>query len=245
MDYENLVEFLVEEIYRKIQEDGFKRPPLKKKKKSLVIVGESNVNKYKKVLDDFTLSPLTQECSECDAVLITKLCLKGLSNLALGSCNTKEESFVLEMLLKGKRVFVLYEGILYRRYKNTAPKVLYNKYIKFEEEIKSYGVEIIKDLSELRSLYYEEFREEKLLEEGSLKEDFKALKREDKEEEFKGEEVKALGTLDLSKKRLISEGDLRKPHIKGIKKLLLNKKAIITPLAKDYIRINHLEVLLS
>ena len=52
-------------------------------------------------------------------------------------------------------------------------------------------------------------------------------------------------TINLSNKKLVSESDLRKPHINGVRTLIVDKKAIITPLAKDYIRINNLNVVLS
>ncbi|MDX5617092.1 ethanolamine utilization protein, partial [Clostridioides difficile] len=49
-------------------------------------------------------------------------------------------------------------------------------------------------------------------------------------------------SLDLRTKKLISEADLRKPTINGVKNILVNKKSIITPLAVDFMRIHHLKL---
>ena len=200
MDYEKLVEFLVDEIYKRIQEENSKSNSLEKRK-SIVVIGESNVSFYREALKGFDINPLTSECKDCDILLISKLCIKGLSNIAQGTCTTKAENFALEMLLKGKKVYILEDGIEYRKYKNTAPKVLYNKYIKFEEELLAYGIDTT-----------------------AIADEF---------------------TINLSNKKLVSESDLRKPHINGVRTLIVDKKAIITPLAKDYIRINNLNVVLS
>lgn len=229
MDYEKLIEFLVDEIYKRIQAEDNKSNYLEKKK-SIVVIGDSDIDFYKESLKEFDINPLTSECKDCDILLISKLCIKGLSNISQGICTTKAEKFALEMLLKGKKVYVLEDGIEYRKYKNTAPKVLYNKYIKFEEELLAYGIEIINDLNKISI----ESKEQKV--------SFNGIKEEkDLKSSITVDEL----TINLSNKKLVSESDLRKPHINGVKTLILDKKAMITPLAKDYIRINNLNVVLS
>lgn len=256
MDYEKLIEFLVDEIYKRIQDEGKGYLPMENRK-SVVVIGEKNVDFYKEVLKEFDVNPLTEECKECDILLISKLCIKGLSNIAQGTCTTKAEHFALEMLLKGKQVYILEEGIEYRKYKHTAPKVLYNKYIRFEEELLSYGIEVIDDLNKILLKNKGELNQISLNQEGvkstceltrglempngrgqesPCKEESKELNTQVIEDEF---------TINLSKKKLVSEGDLRKPHINGVRNLVISKGAIITPLAKDYIRINNLNVVLS
>lgn len=245
MDYEKLVEFLVDEIYKRIQEENSKSNSLEKRK-SIVVIGESNVSFYREALKGFDINPLTSECKDCDILLISKLCIKGLSNIAQGTCTTKAENFVLEMLLKGKKVYILEDGIEYRKYKNTAPKVLYNKYIKFEEELLAYGIEVIDDLNRISI----ESKDEKVSFSGIKEEISKnlCLCSENKVEGKKDLDTTAIAdefTINLSNKKLVSESDLRKPHINGVRTLIVDKKAIITPLAKDYIRINNLNVVLS
>lgn len=245
MDYEKLIEFLVDEIYKKIHDEDNKSNYLEKKK-SIVVMGESDVDFYKESLKEFDINPLTSECKDCDILLISKLCIKGLSNISQGTCTTKAEKFALEMLLKGKKVYILEDGIEYRKYKNTAPKVLYNKYIKFEEELLAYGIEVINDLNKISV----ESKDQKVSFNGIKEEINKnlCLFSESKIKEEKDLESAIIVdelTINLSNKKLVSESDLRKPHINGVKTLILDKKAIITPLAKDYIRINNLNVVLS
>lgn len=245
MDYEKLIEFLVDEIYKRIQEESNKSNSLEKKK-SIVVIGETNVDFYREALREFDINPLTSECKDCDILLISKLCIKGLSNIAQGTCTTKAENFALEMLLKGKKVYILEEGIEYRKYKNTAPKVLYNKYIKFEEELLAYGIEVIDDLNKISignkgekvssNEIKEEINRSLCLCDENKSEGEKNLEASIIEDEF---------TINLSNKKLVSESDLRKPHINGVRTLIVDKKAIITPLAKDYIRINNLNIVLS
>lgn len=245
MNYEKLIEFLVDEIYKRIQEESNKSNSLEKKK-SIVVIGETNVDFYKEALREFHINPLTSECKDCDILLISKLCIKGLSNIAQGTCTTKAENFALEMLLKGKKVYILEEGIEYRKYKNTAPKVLYNKYIKFEEELLAYGIEVIDDLNKISignkgekvssNEIKEEINRSLCLCDENKSEGEKNLEASIIEDEF---------TINLSNKKLVSESDLRKPHINGVRTLIVDKKAIITPLAKDYIRINNLNIVLS
>lgn len=246
MDYEKLIEFLVDEIYKRIQEENCKSSSLEKKK-SIVVIGESNVDFYREALKEFDINPLTSECKDCDILLISKLCIKGLSNIAQGTCTTKAENFALEMLLKGKKVYILEDGIEYRKYKNTAPKVLYNKYIKFEEELLAYGIEVIDNLKKISI----ENKDEKAFCNKVKEEVNKNLCGYSKTIEFEGEKnletsvIEDEFTVNLSNKKLVSESDLRKPHINGVRTLIVDKKAIITPLAKDYIRINNLNVVLS
>ena len=49
-------------------------------------------------------------------------------------------------------------------------------------------------------------------------------------------------SLDLRTKKLISESDLRKPMVNGIKNVIVSKKSILTPLATDFMRIHHLKL---
>ena len=145
-------------------------------------------------------------------------------------------------IMKGKKVYVLDEGIEYKKYKDTAPKALYKKFMSFEDEICKFGVEIIKDLNVITK---NKLNIKKELEStrGSKKKDTKVLDK-DVLNLTSVESVKIDNefSLDLRNKKLISEADLRKPTINGVKNILVNKKSIITPLAVDFMRIHHLKL---
>ncbi|WP_250673898.1 TIGR02536 family ethanolamine utilization protein [Paraclostridium ghonii] len=223
MDYDKLIEFIVDEIYTKLKNQDAKE---NKDLPICVLMWERDEEKYKFLDDKFKILNYDKDVKDCDVLIVSKLCLRGLCNLAIGNSVSDEERFILKMIMSGKKVYIMEDGLEYKRYKQTAPKALYNKYLNFEKEIKSYGVEIIKDSKSI-------LNENKI----NCKEEYI---EKNKENEFNVNLNKDV--LDLRSKKLISESDLRKPQINGIDKILLGKKSIITPLANDFIRIHNLKV---
>lgn len=223
MDYDKLIEFIVDEIYKKLENQGVKENNDLPK---CVLMWERDEEKYKFLNDKFKVLNYNKDIKDCDVLVISRLCLRGLCNLAMGNSVSDEERFILKMIMSGKKVYVMEDGLEYKRYKQTSPKTLYNKYLNFEKEIKSYGVEIINNpksiLNETKVIYKEEYVKEN-------KEMNVAVNLNE-------------NTLDLRSKKLISESDLRKPQINGIDKILLGKRSIITPLANDFIRIHNLKL---
>ncbi|MGL5244265.1 MAG: TIGR02536 family ethanolamine utilization protein, partial [Sarcina sp.] len=211
----------VQEVYKKLKSDN-KTVIEIEDKKNLVILWEKNLDRFNSLTKEFNVTNYEENIKDCDVLVISNLCLRGLTNLALGSSISQEERFILKMLMKGKKVFLMKDGIEYRKYKQTAPKVLYNKYINYEEELKSFGVQVIDKVRDI-----------------TLNNEGVYLETEIVEENI---EIIDDKTIDLVGKKLISEGDLRKPHINGKTTVLVDNKSIITPLAKDYIRINRLKI---
>ncbi|KKY00340.1 ethanolamine utilization protein [Paraclostridium benzoelyticum] len=223
MDYDKLIEFIVDEIYKKLENQAIKdNNDLPK----CVLMRERDEEKYKFLNDKFKVLNYNKDIKDCDVLVISRLCLRGLCNLAMGNSVSDEERFILKMIMSGKKVYVMEDGLEYKRYKQTAPKTLYNKYLNFEKEIKSYGVEIINNpksiLNETKVNYKEEYVKDNT--------------------EIKVNVNLTENTLDLRSKKLISESDLRKPQINGIDKILLGKRSLVTPLANDFIRIHNLKV---
>lgn len=230
MDYNNLIEIIVEELYKKINTTNI-RCIENENRKNLVILYENDKSKFDLLSDKFNIEIFDNDTKDSDVVIVSKLCLRGICNLALGNSFSNEERFLLKMLMKGKKVYVLDGGIEYKLYKDTAPKTLYNKYRAYEDDICKYGVKIIKDLNEitLSEVAFNEiaFSEEKF-----------------KKEILNEEKVKIDDkfSIDLTHKRLISESDLRKPMINGTKDIIVSQNSIITPLAMDFIRIHNITV---
>ncbi|KPI49842.1 TIGR02536 family ethanolamine utilization protein [Clostridioides difficile] len=228
MNYDKLVDLVIEEIYKKINNDELK---VSNKPKAVTVFEQDN-SKFNLLKDEFEIVEFNKSIKECEVVIVSKLCMRGLSNLALGNSTSDEERFILKMLMKGKKVYVLDEGIEYKRYKDTAPKALYKKFISFEDEIRKFGVEIIKDLNTIAK--------SKL----SIKNETTEILNKDTISLINTENTNIDNefSLDLRNKKLISEADLRKPTINGVKNILVNKKSIITPLAVDFMRIHHLKL---
>lgn len=238
MNYDNLIDLIMEEIYKKINSDELKVS----NKPKAVIVFEQDISKFNVLKDELEIVEFNKNIKECEIVIVSKLCMRGLSNLALGNSTSDEERFILKMLMKGKTVYVLDEGIEYKRYKDTAPKALYKKFLSFEDELCKFGVEIIKDLNTIS-------KDKLSIKSGTLsaidaeRENTKPLNKDaisliNKE----NTNIDNKFSLDLRNKKLISEADLRKPTINGVKNILVNKKSIITPLAIDFMRIHHLKL---
>lgn len=245
MDYNNLIEIIVEELYKKINTTNIGCIENKNRKK-LVILYENDKSKFDLLSDKFNIEMFANTTKDCDVVIVSKLCMRGICNLALGNSFSDEERFLLKMLMKGKKVYVLDEGIEYKRYKETAPKTLYNKYRAYEDDICRYGVKIIKSLSEVVSSKVA-FSEEKLNKEILNKEVLNEEKsnKEILNKEISNEEKVKMDdkfSIDLTHKRLISESDLRKPMINGTKDIIVSQNSIITPLAMDFIRIHNITV---
>lgn len=221
MNYDDLINSIVEEVYKKLNEKA--NSTINDKiidKKKAIVLWDDNLDNYSKLSSKYEIISYEEGIREYDVVIIPSLCFRGLSNLAQGSSISSEERFILKAIMLGKEVYVMENGIEYRRYKDTAPEELYKKFVLFERELVSYGVHVIKDIDTL------------LLDRNS---------KVTKEREISNVEIEEK-VIELRNKKLISEGDLKKPHINGAKKIIVDKKTMITPLASDYIRIHHLKV---
>ncbi|MBO3443115.1 TIGR02536 family ethanolamine utilization protein [Clostridium sp. CCUG 7971] len=224
MDYNKLIDLIVDEIYKKINDSKVSEV---KKLPKCVVLWEKDENRFNLLKNNFEVLSYDESIRESDIVIISRLCLRGLSNLSIGNSTSNEERFILKMLMMGKKVYIMEDGLEYKRYKSSAPKALYNKYISFEQELKKFGVNVIKDifniLDENKSTSKEEINNsnETIID--------KAIEVTDE-------------VLDLRNKKLISESDLRKPQMNGVSKILIGKKSIVTPLANDFIRIHHLKL---
>lgn len=220
MNYENLVDLILKEVYKKIDNEK----PQASNKPVAVVLFERDKNRFKEIEDSFFVVDFSSELRDCDVVIISRLCMRGLSNLASLSNASDEERFVLKMLMKGKKIYILNDGIEYKRYKNTAPKALYKKFVSLEDEISSFGVKVIDHPCEIldRDVQVKEERIQK------PKEVMPVILKDE--------------ALDLRGKKLISELDLKKPAINGIRNIIIDHKSIITPLAADFMRIQGIEV---
>lgn len=220
MEYDNLVNLIVEELYKKLKET----PNINDRRKKAVIMQRDSVEKYYEILgNQYNLINYDETIKDCDLVIIPKLCLKGMGNLANLTCSTSEEHFIIKMLMNGSKVYILEEGMYYKKYKNTAPKQLYNKYLDFEKQLTNYGIEII------NSYFNNTYKVEEIQSINNISNINKDILMDK--------------SVEITKKKLITESDIRKHYINGSKVIVIDSKSIITPLAKDFIRINHIEIM--
>ncbi|MGL5677895.1 MAG: hypothetical protein ACRDDX_15965 [Cellulosilyticaceae bacterium] len=218
MNYQKLIDEIVEELYRKLKEDKVVHP-LKKK---MIWIGqkEEGLNDALTQCYEIVDGPLEHEAYEC--IVVAELTLDRLASLAQGLAQNEEEKCILKALLQGKKVYVLEDGIEYRKYKKTSHKALYTLYSDYENKIKQYGIELIGHASDI------------------LLADTKEPSKEPDVEE--SEERSVSGEIDFTHKRLLLETDLMRAHIPVYGTVLVGKKGIVTPLAEDFIRTHKLKI---
>lgn len=205
MEYDKLVNTIVYEVLKKIDENNFENA----NKKTAVIFEKDDLQKYSNIMEqEYEVVLYHEHLRECNIIVITQLCLKTMANLANLISSTKEENFIIKMLMEGKKIYIAEEGLIYKKYKNSAPKQVYNKYLEFENMLKNYGIEIMNN---------------------SLNKTNKCTMNKDQS--------------TVINKKLITECDIKKQYLMGNKIISVDNKSVITPLAQDYIKMNHIEIL--
>ncbi|AKA68740.1 hypothetical protein [Clostridium scatologenes] len=232
MEMEKLVEMITKEVMKRIKKLSYDENRYVKDK--ILLLGDcfesSNIKEAleEKYIVDLYNSDVNVDCYK--AVVLSKLNLKVLSNLALGLCNGQYEEIIINALFKGKRVYVLEDGMEYRKYMSSANKNLYKLYTEYEQKLMYNGVDILNEGNLIRALLCGQDIHKSQNHE--VYEDSISEKIENKQEFIKN---------SLSKK-LITEVDLRRLYMDGVKEINILKKSILTPLAQDFIRINHLKI---
>ena len=217
---ETLVQKVTEEVHRRLQSS------IPDPKINLVILSAQPVPELEAMLNGrFAVSYYREGVSDCDVVLIPEVGIQLLANLANGLSPAGKEQFIFTMLLKGKKVFALEEGFLYRNYKQTAPYRLYNMYEAYAETIQKYGICSVT---------------ESMLQRGFLRNELPVA-------EAAGEETTKPVTADnrLPKEltqKVVTEADLKKYYLQHITELVIGQKSLLTPLAQDYLKAQQMTV---
>ncbi|MGD8189842.1 flavoprotein [Brevibacillus ginsengisoli] len=229
MNMETLVEEIAKEVYARLykkleqQEDG---------KQRAVIISQNKDEALERMLcEQYKVMYHEPQMRNCDLVIIPEMCVKLLANLANGLANEAAERFIMTMLLKGRKVVVLEEGLLYRRFKKVAPVMVYKLYEDYEEKLRSFGIKFVSRDNVLKSCgtsmipmaAAEPVKEKNVQEPGQLTEDDPVC-------------------AEIRYKKLITEADLRKLHMKNLTEIVIGSKSILTPLANDFIRTQRIKV---
>lgn len=223
MDFEKLVDMITKEVAKRIS-DLNNKEEINNKEKVVILATTPYKDIEEKLNHKYSIQYFSEDLRDCDKIIIPRTCIKLLSNLANGICSEESHKFLSIMLLKGKKVYMLEDGIEYKKYKGRAPEALWNMYRGFEEKIKTFGINIISSLDEIEG----KSNNESL---NKIEEKTSNLDNEKSTEDFlfKG-------------KKLITESDLRKMYMKGTKEVVISKKSLVTPLAVDFVRIHQLKL---
>ena len=220
MQSQILVDEIIEEVYRRLESKMSQELTCKK----LIVIGPMPNSDLESIQHVYELIPYREltcnkkEVIGYEGIIITKLTVDMLGHIALGAAVTEEESFIVRALLQQKPIYMLEQGIEYRKYKKNAHKALYTLFMDYEDKINNYGIRCISHLDEISA--EEVYRDN------------------EKSQEVLRENIK----VDMTYKKLLSESDLIKKHIEGIYTVSISKGCIITPLAEDYIRNHHIYI---
>ena len=220
MQSQILVDEIIEEVYRRLESKVSQDLTRKK----LIVIGpmpHSDLENLKSIYEFISYKqfiPDKKEIVGYEGIVITKLTVDMLGHIALGAAATEEESFIIKALLQEKPVYMMEQGIEYRRYKKNAHKALYTLLMDYEDKIKKYGIRCISHLDDI------------------------PIDEIDKGNEKVQEVIRENTKLDMTYKKLLLESDLIKKHIEGICTVSISKGCIITPLAEDYIRNHHIYI---
>jgi ethanolamine utilization protein len=149
---DKVVSFITKELLKRLGQDFFSSDPGEAEKVPLVIIGGSSSlgaaalsaaeNRYSITAQE-TLEP---DFADNVLILVTKLSIQALVRVAEGDPGcTPEGHGLLWAILRGKKAFVLEEGIEWRRFSTQMPRALHEKYAACEQKLASYGVKIIRE----------------------------------------------------------------------------------------------------
>lgn len=254
---EKLINAITEEVMKRLKElIHNEEEKCEKKLPKLLCIDLENKDIYDELAEKFEIHSLEykEDLDAYDGIVLGKLGNRELTNLALGSHCGVREQVIIDSILRGKNIYILEEEIQYRKFQSTCNKVFYRLYQQYEAKILSYGIKLVKkdDILErlcdkkIVKIHNEDsiIQTEKILEK-SLNNTIQVQNKDEninyvEENTFykESDNIKSI-TLD---KRLIIETDLKKMRKKGIKEVIISSNSIITPLAKDYIRVNKLKV---
>lgn len=133
----------LEEIIRRVLEEMKKLEVTGEKKKKMLVLG--NVEKIEKEIRIKYEKTFTLEFSLCfddacvyDAVLLAEISPNTLQKMAMGM--NPRMGPVMEMLMRGKSVMFLEEGLVHREYISTCPLKLFKLYEESVEKVIDLGV---------------------------------------------------------------------------------------------------------
>lgn len=160
-----------------------------------------------------------------EGIILQNISNSELTNLSLTVQGSMKEKVAIEAALKGLNLYAMEKGVEYKKYAATANEALFAAFRNHEEKLKSYGIKFVGLKGLLSSLTGKE----------NIKSDKEKVSVKVKTKE---------NQLKISKK-LISETDLKNLYKDGVNEIVISKKSIVTPLAKDFARINNLLIKLE
>ncbi|CAH8718114.1 ethanolamine utilization protein [Paenibacillus thiaminolyticus] len=220
-----LIEAVAAEVLKRLRQAS-EAEPIASKKQAVLLAAEPAPALESVLQPHYDVCYYDESLRDCDLLLIPKTCIQLLSNLANGISAGPRERFVLTLLLKGRKVVLLEDGLAYRKYKPTAPVLLYKLYDGMVDKLRSYGIHVVKQ-TELPLA---------CLEDGGAA----IVPQADRGAAYADSD--APSQLESLHGKVITEAELKKCRLQNRTEIVIDRHAIITPLAQDYMRTQQMRV---
>ncbi|OPA75331.1 ethanolamine utilization protein [Paenibacillus selenitireducens] len=219
LDKEAFIQMMTEEIYKRLQQRQAAQTTPTVKQQAILLSAEPMPELANILNEHYDVQYYDESIRDCELIVVPKICIQLLANLANGISAGHRERFLLTMLLKGKKVVVLEEGLVFKKYKSTAPVMLYKQYEGYVDKLRSFGIRLVSTMDLLLACL-------------------------DKEEaaDVHVESTPAAAGLEVLSQKVITEAEMKKYHFRNIREIVVNRNSIITPLAQDYIRMQQMHV---
>ncbi|MCR8843514.1 ethanolamine utilization protein [Paenibacillus sp. SC116] len=238
-----LIQAVTDEVMRRLEQ--VKQGQSNGNKKRAVLLSMESLPQLESMLNPHVeVSYYEASMRDCDLLIIPQICLQLLANLANGLSAGPRERFVLTMLLKGRRVIVLEEGLLYRKYKATAPVHLYKLYEGFAHQLSNYGIRMAKT-SELLSVC---LQNEHPASEPQMGCSLTRAHTKEAAASCAMPKVVTTATSEAMTSEVLTSKVITEAVVKKFRNahqreaIVISKHSIITPLAQDYLRMQQMEV---
>ncbi|SET49399.1 ethanolamine utilization protein [Natronincola peptidivorans] len=218
MDLERLVKAITLEVLKHMEITNHDTPPPLKK---LLVLEETDSKEeeryFQSIKGRYQVEGIEsyhqgQSINYYDAIIIPYLPIKEMVNIGIGVRNGDISEITSEAILLGVKVYVLKEGIDYRKYQKTSNIGYYQMMESYEKKLKELGIHIVD-----QDNFYE-----------SLNNHQKDMNNDN--------------SSTIIDKRIITETDIEEFYSKGYEEIFLREKTIITPLAEDYIKQNRIAI---
>lgn len=240
MNTDSLITIITEEVLKRVT--MLNSQSKQEKSNSILIIdsiSQKNKDIYQQIISSWKNTRFLDDyhhnegVDSFDYIILPRLSNKDLVSITMGSPNSEISKIIIDGIFKGKKIIALKDGVCYRKYKDTANKNFFNMFKGYEEKMISFGIEVVKEEELIDCLNDEAYKDC----EENIKEQYK-------ENINKNLVKKKAVEKAIINKKVVSEKDIERLWSKGYQNIAIDKKSIITPLAKDFIRTNEIKIML-
>lgn len=194
--------------------------------KGILLLGSLQDENYIDIYDNILESNIIKEIQNFDSyvdvdnfdyIIVPYLNSKEMVNITLGIDEGVKTKAVIDAILLGKKIFVIEEGIYYKKFKQSSNKNFYAMLEENENKLGEFGICIVK--------------KDVLV--ACLNNPKNLIKDENKKE---NENDTKCSIASLEHLKVITESHIENIFKQGYREICVGEKTIISPLAVDYIK---------